>query len=128
MSAVRHRVHQPGNVLDGYVLQDGDCPFSDADPSDLNPDDGGPEGSLYCGFADDERMCCGESGYTAWICGMPPWPGAEALDGVPVALCAGHAEVVRGWVELLRMHTVRAAGTTATWRAERSGYLVAASR
>ena len=119
---MRHRLNQPGDVLNGYVLQAGDCPYSDTDPGDLNPDDGGPEGSTYCGFADDDAMCCAESAYTAWISGMPPWPGAEVMDGVPVSLCTGHAEVVRGWVELIRMHTVRPAGTIADWRSDRSGY------
>lgn len=115
-------------MLDGVLLQDGDCPFSDADPGDLNSDDGGPEGSIYCGFADGDAICCAESAYTAWLMGMPPWPGAEELDGVPVAVCSGHAEVVRGWVELLRMHTVRAAGAVASWRNDRSGYYAPARR
>lgn len=108
------RVFSPGDVLDGYVLQDGDCPFSDTDPIYLNPDDGGQEGSTFCGFADGDRICCAHSVYTAWLSGAPDF--LPSTRTTPVALCIGHGEVVRQWPELVQMHTVRPAGTTASWR------------
>ena len=108
MSAVT-RLHQPGEVLDGYVLQDGDClshaPFEVAVWT-LCPDDGQPDSGTLCGFADDEgRICPAAGAFTAWF----------HACGLPTALCAGHAAIVRDWPQLQQMHTVRAAGDRASW-------------
>lgn len=126
MSApVRHRVFQPGDVCppvtftdgvrSGYVMHDGDCPYSDADLLDLCPDDGQSDSGSVCGFGDGDRMCCAPAAYTAWVGGMVPIYDEFAETGNPFALCPGHAEVVRRWMELIRMHQVRPAGTAAVW-------------
>lgn len=66
--AERHRVFRPGDVCppvtftdgerSGYVMHDGDCPYSDSDVIDLCYDDGLPDSSSVCGFGDGDRMCC----------------------------------------------------------------------
>ena len=123
--AERHRVFRPGDVCppvtftdgerSGYVMHDGDCPYSDSDVIDLCYDDGLPDSSSVCGFGDGDRMCCAPGVYTGWFGGMCPIDDHLADTGNPAALCPGHAEVVRGWPELIRMHQVRPAGTAAEW-------------
>lgn len=122
--AMRRRVFAPGDICppvtfadgvrSGYVMHDGDCPYSDADLIDMCPDDGRPDSSSVCGFGDGDRICCAPGAYTAWIAGVPALD-QFAKTGNPVALCPGHAEVVRNWPELIRMHQVRPAGTAAEW-------------